>query len=51
MPAYPTYEVEVSHEGLHKYRLIKGTDPHVVKQKAVARGADEIARPALHARG
>ena len=30
------YEMEVRHQGLHKYRLIKGTDPYVVEQKAVA---------------
>lgn len=30
------YEVEISHRGLHKYRVIKGTDKHVVGQKARA---------------
>jgi restriction system protein len=30
------YEVEIRHDGLHKYRLIKGNDPHVVEQKAHA---------------
>ncbi|MFC0186704.1 restriction endonuclease [Fictibacillus aquaticus] len=28
------YWIEVKHEGLHKYRLIKGNDKFVVKQKA-----------------
>ena len=28
------YFIEISHEGLHKYREIKGTDKHVVEQKA-----------------
>ncbi len=36
MAAYPTYQVEVSHQALHKYRLIRGTDPYVVEQKAAA---------------
>lgn len=31
-----TYQVEVRHPGLHKYRLIKGTDRYVVEQKAAA---------------
>ena len=30
------YEIEVSHEGLNKYRHIKGADVHVVNQKAAA---------------
>lgn len=30
------YEREIKHEGLHKYRLIRGTDPNVVDQKAQA---------------
>lgn len=28
------YQIELKHEGLNKYRVIKGTDPHVVQQKA-----------------
>ncbi|OAK75478.1 restriction endonuclease [Lederbergia galactosidilytica] len=28
------YEIEVKHEGLKKYRVIKGSDPYVVEQKA-----------------
>jgi len=31
-----TYQVEVRHPELHKYRLIKGTDRYVVEQKAAA---------------
>ncbi len=30
------YYIEVRHEGLHKYRLIKGNDKYVVEQKARA---------------
>lgn len=30
------YQIEVRHDGLHKYRLIKGLDPYVVNQKAQA---------------
>ena len=30
------WEIEVRHEGLNKYRHIKGTDRHIVKQKAAA---------------
>lgn len=36
MPGYATYQIEVCHQGLHKYRLIKGTDRYVVEQKAAA---------------
>ncbi len=36
MPSYATYTSEIRHEGLHKYRLIKGTDRYVVQQKAAA---------------
>ena len=32
----PTYEVEVIHPGLNKYRHIRGSDRHVVQQKASA---------------
>lgn len=32
----PMYEVEVSHDGLGKYRHIKGSDYYVVQQKAAA---------------
>ena len=28
------YQIEIRHEGLHKYRMIKGQDPYVVEQKA-----------------
>ena len=28
------YEIEVKHDGLNKYRLIKGSDYYVVQQKA-----------------
>ncbi|MBD3347165.1 MAG: restriction endonuclease [Chitinivibrionales bacterium] len=28
------YQIEISHDGLHKYRIIKGTDKYVVEQKA-----------------
>ena len=31
-----TYQIEVRHDGLHKYRLIKGKICHVVEQKAQA---------------
>lgn len=39
-----TYQVEVRHPGLHKYRLIKGADRYVVEQKATAqlRAWDEM---------
>jgi restriction system protein len=30
------YEIEIRHVGLHKYRLIKGSDKYVVEQKALA---------------
>ena len=30
------YQIEISHDGLHKYRVIKGTDKYVVEQKARA---------------
>ncbi len=30
------FEAEVRHSGLHKYRLITGTDRYVVEQKAQA---------------
>jgi len=36
MPSYAAYQSEVRHDGLHKYRLIKGTDRYVVEQKAAA---------------
>ena len=40
------YEVELRHDGLHKYRLIRGSDKHVVEQKATAqrRAWDEMWR-------
>lgn len=28
------YQIEITHDGLHKYRVIKGTDQYVVEQKA-----------------
>lgn len=31
-----TYEIEVRHAGLHKYRVIRGDDRYVVQQKAAA---------------
>lgn len=39
-----TYQLEVRHPGLHKYRLIKGSEQYVVEQKAAAqmRTWDEI---------
>ncbi len=30
------YEIEVKHDGLNKYRHIRGTDKYVVEQKAAA---------------
>ncbi len=36
MPGYAPYRIEVSHDGLHKYRLIRGTDRNVVEQQAQA---------------
>src|SRR5699024_7399592 len=30
------HEVEIKHEGLHKYRVIRGADRYVVEQKAQA---------------
>lgn len=36
MTAYTRYQVGIRHEGLHKYRLITGTDRYVVEQKAAA---------------
>jgi len=44
MAAYPMYQIEVRHERLHKYRLIRGTDKYVVEQKASAqvRAWDEM---------
>jgi restriction system protein len=34
MPAQPIYRAEVHHEGLHKYRVIKGADRYVVETTA-----------------
>ncbi len=44
MPPYATYQIEIRHDGLHKYRLIKGTDRYVVEEKAAAqkRAWDEM---------
>lgn len=36
MPKYDIWEIEVSHDGLNKYRHIKGRDRYVVMQKAQA---------------
>ncbi len=36
MAAHVMFAIELRHPGLHKYRLIKGTDRYVVEQKAVA---------------
>ena len=33
------YETEVKHDDLHKYRIIRGSDPYVVEQKAKAQQA------------
>lgn len=33
------WQIEIIHEGLHKYRLIKGTNKNVVEQKAAAQKA------------
>lgn len=33
------YEIEVKHDGLHKYRVIRGSDPYIVEQKAKAQQA------------
>src|ERR1041385_166155 len=33
------WQIEIRHEGLHKYRVIKGTDRFVVEQKAAAQRA------------
>ena len=30
------WEIEVRHDGLNKYRHIKGSDRYIVKQKAIA---------------
>jgi restriction system protein len=40
------YEIEIRHDGLHKYRHIRGTDRHVVEQMALAQREawDEIWR-------
>ena len=36
MPYREMWEIEVSHAGLNKYRHIRGSDQHVVEQKAAA---------------
>ena len=33
------YELEIWHDGLNKYQVIKGNERHVVKQKASAKQA------------
>jgi len=42
--AYEVYQIEVRHEGLNKYRLIRGRNPYAVEQTAAALKAswDEI---------
>ena len=37
--AWLTTPIEIRHDGLHKYRLIRGNDPYVVGQKAAAQQA------------
>ena len=39
------YSIEVRHEGLHKYREIKGNDKYIVEQKARAQRAVWDERP------
>ena len=34
MVARAIYQIEIRHQELNKYRLIRGTDPYVVQQKA-----------------
>ena len=34
MPPQTIFRIEIRHEELHKYRLIRGTEPHVVEQQA-----------------
>ena len=36
MPSRYMYQIEVRHDGLNKYRLIRGTDKYIVEQKANA---------------
>ncbi|HUI29008.1 MAG TPA: restriction endonuclease [Candidatus Acidoferrales bacterium] len=47
------WEVELKHDGLNKYRLIKGTDKYVVEQKAAAQKAvwDEMWRKKVEREG
>lgn len=46
-------EIELRHDGLNKYRLIRGTDRHVVQQKAAAQRAawDEMWRKRVEKEG
>ena len=36
------YEAEIRHDGLHKYRLIRGKDRYVVQQQAAAQRAQVV---------
>jgi restriction system protein len=44
MAVHPHYQIEIRHKGLHKYRLIQGTDRYVVERKAAAQQSawDEV---------
>ncbi len=35
-----SYQIELSHDGLHKHRIIKGNDPDFVQRKAAVQLAD-----------
>jgi restriction system protein len=37
---WASYEIELSHDGLHKHRIIKGNDPDFVQRKAAVQLAD-----------
>lgn len=39
MPYREMWQIEVRHDGLNKYRCIRGTDRHIVEQKAAAQRA------------
>ena len=47
------YQIEIRHEGLHKYRQIRGTDRHAVEQTARVQleAWEEIWRKKLKDRG
>jgi len=40
----PSFQIELEHEGLHKHRIIKGSDPYLVERKAILQATswDEI---------